>query len=210
MNMRAIAAEVLPFRLNQRLLNVIRTRIAVLERKSDDRLTLDPTWETFRCLEEMDLRDSLRAELARREQVQRRAQTLLSSIAVMTAFTIGAVGAMRASNAVMPAWILGIATFSTFPYFAAAAWFALATVRPGDLYDFFLQSRVHAGQPLSSEARKDRLVWLVQVNQAQNLILGVLADRTYRCVRNGLACLVALLLLLLVDGALIRLGMPVK
>lgn len=206
MNAQEIAAEVLPFRLKQQLLNEIRARIAVLERKSDERLTLDPTWETYRCFDETDLRDSLRAELARREQVQRRAQTLLSSIAVMTAFTIGAVGAMRASNAVMPAWILGIAVFSTFPNFAAAAWFALATVRPADLYDFFLQSRVHAGQPLSPESRRDRLIWLVQVNQAQNLILGVLADRTYRCVRNGLVCLVALLLLLLVDGALIRLG----
>lgn len=204
----SVLDQVFPFRLNHRSLAEIRTRIAVQECKGERSLTLDPTWEKYRCLDEAALRDSLRAELARREQVQRRAQTFLGSIAVMTAFTIGAVGALRVAAGVLPGWILGLAVLLTLPYLAAAAWFALATVRPGELYDVFLQSRVHEGQQIRDSAWKDALLWLVQINQAQNLILGVLAERSYRCIRNGLICLVAVFLLLLADGIVRRVNQP--
>lgn len=194
--------QVLPFRFEHKSLSEIRTRIKVQERKSDLSLKLDASWEKYRCLDEAELRDSLRVELARREQVQRRAQTLLGSIAVMTAFTIGASGALRLPANLLPCWILAFAVLLTLPYLAAAAWFALRTVRPGELFDVFLQSRVHEGKPVRDSVWKDQLIWLIQMNQAQNLILGVFAERSYRCIRNGIIGLVAVFLLLLADGIL--------
>ncbi len=189
--------QVLPHRHERQSLQETRLRIEQKEKEKSQ--VLDRPWEKYRCLDKDDLRDALRAELARRDQLQRRAQTFLGSIAVLTAFSIGIVGALRSSNFILPVWAIAIPTLPTLLYLASGAWSALEAVRPGTLYDVWLQSRIDGKEKLDDKTMLDRLIWIVHITQAQNLITAILAERTYRSVRNGLFCLVGVLLLLLAD-----------
>jgi hypothetical protein len=194
--------QLLPFRLERDHVRTIRSRIGVQEKKHNARSAVDPTWEKYLALDVSALQDSLRAELSRREAVHRRAQTFLSSIAVMTAFTIGATNSLRLSHHVISPWLMASGIAFAFFYLAGGGWYALATIRPGPLYDLFLTNRMNADQPLDDNERKGMLLYLVQMNQAYSLIFATLSERTYRCIRNGVIVLVTVLLMIVLDGAI--------
>ena len=192
--------QLLPFLFERSQMRTTRTRISVRNNKIENGTLVDPTWEKFRALDTGILQDSLRVELSRREYVHRRAQTFMSVIAVMTAFTIGATNILRLPRHIIPSWAMALGVLFAFLYLAIGGWYALQTIRPGQLHDFHLQNRMKDDRPLDENELKDMLLSLIQMNQAQSLIFSTLAERTYRSVRNGVLLLGAVLLVLVIDS----------
>lgn len=185
-------------------MRTIQARLAVAERRGPVRDKIHLHWEKYRSLPMNELQESLRSELARREYIHRRAQAFLGSIAVMTAFTIGATNSLRTAESVLPLWLITPAILVAFLYLAGGGWYALATIKPGLMHDLSLQTRMDGDSLQNDSLRQNTLLSLIHMSQAQNLIFNVLAERMSRCVRNGFLLLGVVLLLIVIDATLTR------
>lgn len=194
-----LGEQILPFFLNRSDVRRIRSRVTTWQKKADLGASIDPTWHQYRQLEESALKESLRSELSRRELMQRRSQSFLGTIAVMSAFTIGALSLFRLPRYVIPDWVIAVGVIAVLAFLAGGAWSALQIVAPDQLYDLYLQNRMDHGTPIQGSAWTDVIIDAIQLNQAHNLIFSIYSLRSYRCIRNGLVSLVLSLLLLLID-----------
>jgi hypothetical protein len=194
--------QLFPFRLDRDIARKILVRLNLRARKDDVGLPLGASWGVYRQLDEDDLKESLRVELSRREIIQRRALSFLGVIAVMSAFTLGAIGLTHQNRHVVPTWLLLLPVGVALAYFTGGTWAALRTVAPEQLHDLFLQVRLDGGKRWSDDDWKDVILKAIEADQAYNLIYSIYAARSYRCLRNGLFCLVLALFLLLGDAAL--------
>lgn len=194
--------HLLPFFFQARQIHEIRTRIDVQHDKQQRGRQLDASWFKYRELPRDALLDSLRAELSRRELIHRRAQTFLGSVAILSAFTIGAIGSFPPHGCVSLTALLATSTAITMLFLAGAAWAAMQIIRPEQLYDLFLQSRMENDEPLTDDGFKDAVLYAIQMNQAYLLIFSAYSERSFRCLRNGFVCLMVVLLLLLLVKSL--------
>jgi hypothetical protein len=195
----SVIEQLLPFLHATGDLKTIRTRLRFEEKKTTE---LERSWQPYRELGEARLEKSLRGEHMRREQFHRRAQAFLGSMAVMSAFTIGGLGLVRAEKHGLPSWVLAISLLCTLLYLAGGAWSALMIISPSQLYDLNLQNQMDGSTPLDESERIDLLIVLVKLTEAQNLILAMLSERAYRFMRNGVVALMVSLFLLLCDATL--------
>ncbi|HEX9669903.1 MAG TPA: hypothetical protein VGC93_10515 [Thermoanaerobaculia bacterium] len=198
-----LADELLPFFVGRSIVRQLRVRIGLQRRKWEQGNPLDSSWNKYRQLTEDALKESLRSELYRRELMHRRGQAFLGSVAVMSAFTIGATGLFGRSAHVIPVWVLGAAILAPLPYLLGAVWFALRIVKPEELCDLYLQARMPGGEVVVDDSLKDVILNAIQLNQAYNLLFATYSSRSYRCIRNGIVCLVVALVLLVVDAILV-------
>ena len=180
----------------------IRLRLKAKQNKIKRGESLEETWKHFRALDVAALKEALKSELDRREAFQRRGLGFLGIVAVMSAFVLGAVSLLRYPRHEIPSAVTISLIFLTLGYLAYAAWSALKIIAPGQLYDLSLQNRMPGEEPLEEEAWKDVIIEVVELNQVSNLLLAFGSERSYRSLRNGLACLVASLVAVVVDAAL--------
>ena len=67
----------------------------------------------------------------------------------------------------------------------------------------YLQARMPGGEVVVDDSLKDVILNAIQLNQAYNLLFATYSSRSYRCIRNGIVCLVVALVLLVVDAILV-------
>ena len=200
--MRQILEQLVPVLYERREEKRIRLRLRAKENKIGRGDGLDESWKRFRALDAGDLKEALASELNRRDGFQRRALGFLGTVAVMSAFVIGAVSLLRTSRHAVPSAVTTPLVVLTLVYLGLAAWGALRIVSPGRLYDLNLHNRMPGQERLTEEAWKDIIIQAIELNEASNLILAYQSERTSRSLQNGIVCLVASLVAVVVDSAL--------
>lgn len=184
-----------PFCYEAQLISTIRARIGLQRHKEERAPQLDLVWQKYLQLALDDIKESLRAEITRRDQMNRRAQGFLGSVAVLSAFTIGTTSLLRPLGSTPLNYVLSLGILGAVVFLGGAAWYALQILRPEQLYDVFLQARFRGEQPLAEPELKETLLFAIQLDQAYNLIFATYSERSYRCLRNGFICLLFVLIL---------------
>ena len=151
------------------------------------------------------LKESHRAALAMRDQLQRRAQGYLMAVTVATSFCFGVVGLLSkgtSNPATAPnhhAWEMRIALFAVLGSFFMSALSALSVLGPSRLYDLWLRSRL----PTDEEQEKTNLIRFIKLNEAYAMAYECQLRGSYVTMRNGVVLLFVVLVMAVAHSGLI-------
>lgn len=166
--------------------------------KKEARSDLDKNATIYVELDIKDLKESHRAALGLREQLQRRAQSYLMAITVATSFSIGVVGVLSRIGSAAHApnnldWLIKCLLFAALISFFMSAFSALRVLGPSDLYDVWLRSQI----PSDLDQQKANVIRFTQLNEAYAMAFEVQLRGSYIAMRNGVAFVFLLLFVLL-------------
>lgn len=148
------------------------------------------TDEVYLALGMPDLKDSHRAALGLREQLQRRAQGYLMAVTVATSFALGSLGLLaKVQGGSVDAVHLSSTTRWTL-LFVLASFFMSATsslrvLGPSQAYDLWLRSHM----PNDEDSKKANIIRFIQLNEAYAMIYSYQTRCSYIGMRNGVFAL---------------------
>lgn len=146
--------------------------------------------KVYMTLELSDLKESHRAALALRDQLQRRAQGYLMAITVASSFTLGALALLVKvqSGEAAPVHLSGITRvilLTVLGSFTMSAVSALRVLGPSEVYDLWLRSQL----PNDPEQRKANLIRFIQLNESYAMAYAYHTRGSYVGMRNGVVVL---------------------
>lgn len=137
-----------------------------------------------------DIKESHRAALSLRDQLQRRAQGYLMAVTVASSFSLGMIGLLVKAkpvngdfiNVSIPARIMLLAALLSFFMSAVSA---LRVMGPSEVFDLWLRSHF----PNDLEQKKVNYIRYIQLNEAYAMIYACHTRGSYISMRNGVVVL---------------------
>lgn len=142
--------------------------------------------KVYLVLESADLKESHRAALSLRDQLQRRAQGYLMAVTVASSFSLGALALLTK----LPGGAAGpphlsvftrVILFAVMASFLMSALCALLALAPSEVYDVWLRSQL----PKDPNLQKSNLIRFTQLNESYALAYGYHVRGSYVGMRNG-------------------------
>lgn len=150
---------------------------------------ISPEDEVYLALELDDLRDSLRAILALRDQLQRRAQAYLMAVAVSLSFAIGAsamlVQAGEVETLKSVPFVSRLVVAMIVLNFITSALCSLLVLGPSNIYDTWLRSKI----PNKIDQRKANAIRFIHLNESYSMAYSLQLRGAYNALRNGVILL---------------------
>lgn len=146
--------------------------------------------EAYLTVDIVDLKESHKAVLSLREQLQRRAQGYLMAVTVASSFSLGALSLLtRVQNASGPhlsmSCISRAMLLAVLISFFVSAMSALFVLGPSEVFDVWLRSQL----PKDENRQKADLIRFTQLNESYTMAYGHLARYSYNTMRNGVVLL---------------------
>ncbi len=176
---------------------ILTKRLTRERRQHENDFDLTDDMRLALALNEDALRESHRFELARREQLQRRAQSYMVAVAVAVSFTLTILAASRSATDFQLRVGGRVALFAVLYYLMLCGLTALHVIAPSPAFDFPLQQCV-AMHEAGLDA-KPCLIKSTYLNQNLVLALAAWSDVSRTALRNALVIIAALLAMLIVD-----------
>lgn len=167
-----------------------------IERGGED-YDIPPHATGYLVLSKEDLKDSLKIEIARKEQFNRKAQAYLMGVTLASSFVVGLLGVYAKGGGAMP-WGLKVALVLLVVSLVMSAASALRVIAPSMAFDLYLQNRLPEVDDNPDDFEKRRLLKFVLLNQGHNLIAVTYLTSSYRGMRNGLFLITGVLIWLIV------------
>jgi len=133
-----------------------------------------------------ELKDSLKIEIARKEQFNRKAQAYLMGVTLASSFVIGVLGVYAKSGGSSLPFELKVVLLCLVFSLVMSAASALRVIAPSEAFDLYLQARHVLTDDDKSELEKKQLLKLTLLNQGHNLIAVTYLTASFRGMRNGL------------------------
>jgi hypothetical protein len=170
----------------------IRRRI----RNAEEVAGLPPGWEIYMAATLKEIRKSHSVELKRREGLQSKAQAILTTATLASAFGLGVVGLLASSTSQlrMPYQVYPLLLFATLGVLSLSM-SAICAVRGsgvGQLYDFYLAERastVTYNQPTKRDNLKAQTIKMILLNEGWSLVVANFAHAAGASMRNGVICI---------------------
>lgn len=175
---------------------LLAMRLDRKRRQHENDFELTDEMRSALVLDEETLRETHRFELARREQLQRRAQSYMVAVTVATSFTLTILAASRSADFQLR---FGgrVALFAVLYYLMLCGLTALHVIAPSGAFDFHLQQRVQLKQ--ADLDVKHCLIKYTYLNQNLVMALAAWSDVSRTALRNALLIIAMILAALIVD-----------
>lgn len=150
-------------------------------------------------LDASDLKESHRAVLGLREQLQRRAQAYLATVAIGSSFAFGvislAVRSHQGNVADAFSWPTRLFLLGVVGSLMMSALCALAVLGPSELHDVWLRSQLPRDD--AGEQQRANLIRFIQLNESWAFVFERYVRASYIAMRNGVLLLFAWFVLVL-------------
>jgi hypothetical protein len=150
-------------------------------------------------LDASDLRESHRAVLGLREQLQRRAQAYLATVAIGSSFAFGVISLVIRSHqgdiGDAFAWPTRLFLMGVVGSLMMSALCALAVLGPSELHDVWLRSQLPRDE--AGEQQRANLIRFIQLNESWAIVFERYVRASYIAMRNGVLLLFAWFVLVL-------------
>ncbi len=159
--------------------------------------------KVYMMLELSDLKESNRAALALRDQLQRRAQGYLMAVTIASSFTLGALALLvkAQSGGSTPVHLSGLTRamlLTVLGSFTMSAVSALCVLGPSEVYDIWLRSHM----PNDPEQKKANLIRFIQLNESYAMAYAFHTGGSYVAMRNGVVVLFAWITMVIISPGL--------
>lgn len=150
-------------------------------------------------LDASDLKDSHRAVLGLREQLQRRAQAYLATVAIGSSFAMGVISLIARSHQggigdALP-WPTRLFLLGIVGSLMMSALCALAVLGPSELHDVWLRSQLPRDE--DGQQQRANLIRFIQLNESWTIVFERYVRASYIAMRNGVLLLFAWFVLVL-------------
>jgi hypothetical protein len=147
----------------------------------------------YLALSKEELKDSLKIELGRKEQFNRKAQAYLMGVTLATSFAVGLLGVYAKGGGAMPPGLKAVLVAVVVSLVMSAAG-ALRVIAPSMAFDLYLQNRLVEAVDVRDGFERRQLLKLTLLNQGHNLIAVTYLTASFRGMRNGLVLVTGVLI----------------
>jgi len=175
---------------------------AVKQQETSSTLTPEMNSYLGLALSKNELNEAHSFELRRRDSLISKGRANIVGITIALAFIFGALGLQKDSalfdgnaNSISSSlrWILGTAT----AYLLIGGFCAFHAIRVNRIYDVSLQVLARTFDDDEEQNEKARLIKIIHLNQAMNLVVANFTSASYTCMRNGIVGIGAFVLVVL-------------
>lgn len=158
----------------------------------------------YLALDVSDLKESHRAALTLRDQLQRRAQGYLMAVTIASSFTLSALALLvkvqaGRSELVHLSEMTRVILLAALGSFMMSVVSALRVLGPSDVYDLWLRSQF----PSDPEQKKANLIRFTRLNESYALVYACHVRGSYLAMRNGVLLVFAWLAALILSPGLL-------